>query len=296
VLYYTGEQFTNAFITAVRNKTLDRFRKQMRELDLLALDDVQFLSDKQGTQTEFLHCFDAIAQSGATILLASDEHPRRLQRFSAPLVSRFGHGLVIQIDPPDTTTRLKLLETFASRRGLILSAPAIEALLPHAGPSVREVLGMLAKLQALAWYEQERNGSPAVAGVGLPVGLALAQRLLEAERSQQPQRTATFDDILKTVTSALEVEPEQVASGSRKRQAVLARELVVRLSREIRKMSYPEIALAMGRHGHSTVLNADKRFDEKLTQELPCPVPGCDNARTVREVHQQLHQRLTFGA
>ncbi len=293
VLYFTGEQFTNAFIQAVRNKNLDRFRKQMRDLDLLALDDVQFLSDKHGTQTEFLHCYDAIAQSGATILLASDEHPRRLQRFSPSLVSRFGHGLVVQVEPPDTATRRALVETFAARRGLLLSSGAIEALLPQAGPSVREAIGLLAKVQALAWYTADRAGHPTTDGVGLTISQSLVQRLLEAERAQTPHKPATFDLILAAVADTLGIAPEMITAGSRKRQAVLAREIVVRLARELRKMSYPEITLAMGRNGHSTVLNADKRFDQKLADPLPCPVPGCEDAHTVQDLYQHLRNRLT---
>ncbi|MEL7472129.1 MAG: DnaA/Hda family protein, partial [Planctomycetota bacterium] len=125
VRYTTGEVFTNEFIAAVRSGSLDGFRRSLRSLDLLCLDDVHFLSNKSKTQEELLHTFDAIASDGAKLVFASDGHPREIAELSDALVSRLMAGMVVRIDPPDETLRLTLVRALAERRGLLLEASAV---------------------------------------------------------------------------------------------------------------------------------------------------------------------------
>ncbi|MFB0986312.1 MAG: DnaA/Hda family protein [Phycisphaerales bacterium] len=109
VRYLTGEQFTNEYIQAVRSSDLDNFRRTLRRLDLLAIDDVHFLSNKNATQSEFLHTIDAIAMSGGAVAVVCDDHPRTINRFSGPLVSRFLSGMVVRVDRPDRELRVRLV-------------------------------------------------------------------------------------------------------------------------------------------------------------------------------------------
>ncbi|MEM6751263.1 MAG: DnaA/Hda family protein, partial [Planctomycetota bacterium] len=150
VVYCTGEQFTNAFIQAVRQNRLDAFRKRLRRLDVLAIDDVQFIAGREKTQQEFLHTFDQIQLSGARIILASDEHPRLIPNLSEAMVSRLIHGLVVEVAPPDLPTRRVLVRKLAARKGMVLSPPAIDTLAEAGVGSVRDLDGALTKLYALA--------------------------------------------------------------------------------------------------------------------------------------------------
>ena len=141
VRYTTGEQFTNEFLAAMRAAALDEFRARIRKLDLLAIDDIHFLASKTATQSEFLHTLDAIDFSGARVLLASDEHPRLIKRFSQSLVSRFLSGMVVRIDAPDRSTRLSLIRRLAATRSLPLSPAAEEMIVSRCMGSVRELEG-----------------------------------------------------------------------------------------------------------------------------------------------------------
>jgi len=132
VRYLTGEQFVNQFIEAVRSNTLKSFRAGLRRLDLLAIDDAQFLSNKTKSQQEFLHCFDHIEQNGARVIMATDQHPQHLPSFSAPLISRCVKGLVVQVRPPEADTRRKLIEQLARRRGLALRPGVADLVSPWA--------------------------------------------------------------------------------------------------------------------------------------------------------------------
>jgi len=151
--YVTGEQFTNEFIVAVRNRKGNEFRNRYRGLDLLAIDDVHFLAAKRATQSEFLHTFNAIEAAGKQIILASDTHPRLVGELNEQLVSRFMSGLVVKIEAPDKQTRMAILKRKAKQLKLKLNTDVLEYIALHIRASVRELEGTLVKLSALAALE-----------------------------------------------------------------------------------------------------------------------------------------------
>jgi chromosomal replication initiator protein len=273
VLYTTGEQFTNQYITAVRQNKLDGFRKQMRQLDLLAVDDVHFFAKKMATQQEFQHSFDHIELGGARVILASNEHPKQIAAFHETLVSRMIQGLVVQIDPPDADTRHRLYERLADRRLLSIEPAALQVLIARTDTSVREIEGALTKLHALASLQQPDSPRRVI-------DRALVDRLHQIEQRHQPRRSVRFEDIRKQVCETLRVTADQMAGSSRRRSVVLGRAILVHLTRELIGMSYPEIALAMGKKSHSTVITADQRLQRQLQKNHPVSVPGsgCDIA------------------
>ncbi len=162
VRYTTAEQFTNEYLAALREGSLEGFRKSLRRLDLLAIDDIHFLSNKTATQSEFLHTMDAIDLGGARIVLASDEHPRQIKKFSQALVSRFLSGMVVRIDRPDRQTRISLVRRLARDRGITLQPAAEEIVANRCVGSVREIEGALARLMAFASSpDRPARGCPA---------------------------------------------------------------------------------------------------------------------------------------
>ena len=255
VRYVTAEQFTNEFIASVRNGNIEKFRRRTRGLDLLAIDDVHFLSNKVATQNEFLYTLDAIDLSGARVVLASDEHPRQM-RFSAALISRFVAGMVVQIHRPDRQTRIKLAKRLAKTRGLRLSDAASEVLAGHCVASVRELEGAVNKLAALSSVSDR----PVAKG---EVGALLVQQLFK-DSAWRPKTPIKLRTVIEVVCDRLGVNRADLIGSGRHRRVVLARGLVAYLGRMLTTLSYPEIAQAMGRRHHSTVHTAAKRVTGQL--------------------------------
>lgn len=303
VRYLTGEQFVNQFIEAVRTNTLKTFRAGLRRLDLLAIDDVQFLANKTKSQQEFLHCFDHIEQSGARVVMATDQHPRDLPAFSAPLVSRCIKGLVVEVLPPDSATRLELIERLARRRGLALRPGVADLVSQHAGASVRELEGAVTRLQAVVSLVPRPAGAAGRHAVGsgrVPrtVSLHDAAQLAALNGSGAPTRAprpVRFDEVFAAVTVGMNVSREQIVTGSRQREVVLARGLLVHLARELTTLSYPEMARALNKRSHSTLVSSRGRFKTLLATDAPLLLAGHGGAVTPSQLVERLRAAVLGG-
>ena len=251
IRYYSAEQFTNEYIRAVREHDLERFRQQLRTLDLLAIDDVHFFSHKEGTQNEFLHMLDACLLHGTKLLLAGDGHPNRFKAFSRALSSRCVSGMVVHIESPDVTTRLAIVNHLANRRGLRLEPAAAELVVERTLGTVRELEGALTRLDAMARLE----------GTGETIGLQLVIRTLGAAATPRPVRPA---DVVNAVCEALNIPRHELLGNSRHRRITLARGVSAYLLRDLTTLSWPEIAHQLGRERHSTVHGAAKRITKAL--------------------------------
>ncbi|MCG8508559.1 MAG: DnaA/Hda family protein, partial [Rhodospirillales bacterium] len=266
----TGEQFTNAYIHAVRSNGLDRFRRYIRSLDLLAVDDVHFIASRAKTQQEFLHSFNQIELNGRRIVLASDCHPKLIKEFSDALISRCVCGLVVSVSQPDKHTRRRMIASLAERRGMTLNDAALDALAARPFNSVREIEGQLTKLHALSIVEVAGG----MYGRSSPViGFALVERLLSDEELRASAKPVRFETILHIVAERFAVTPSKLMGRGRHRHVVLARSLVIYLARQMTAMSYPEIAGAMGRNNHSTIITAAQRVERSLTDDEMIELP-----------------------
>ncbi|MBX2851265.1 MAG: ATP-binding protein [Phycisphaeraceae bacterium] len=289
VIYMTAEQFTNDFIAAVRTNKLEAFRRKIRRLDLLAIDDVHFFACKEKTQIEFLCCFEENDLAGARVVLASDTHPKRISSFSEALISRCVRGLVVEVNEPDTDTRRAVLTELARRRGLLMQPAVLDLLSQRYEGSVREIEGVLAQLHALA--SLPLRGKPTLPGRPIAVGRELVEQLpdFSVPIVRKPIR---FNTIVKAVCSRLGVEASQLAGSSRHKFLVLARSLSVYLARELTTMSYPEIAHAMGRKNHSTVITADQRLRRQINDARPIMLPAGQGTATPAELAASLSREV----
>ncbi|MCC5828222.1 MAG: AAA family ATPase [Phycisphaeraceae bacterium] len=261
VLYTTGEQFTNEYIQAIRFQKLDAFRRRIRRLDLLAIDDVHFLAGREKTQQEFLHSFDALELAGSRLIMASDHHPRLVEPFGEALISRCLRGLVIEVKPPDQPTRRRIITQLAQRRNLELRDGVGDLLVSHYQGSVREMEGALTKLEALAMLQADSTHN----GDGRRViGQVLVRQLLESPQQVGRSRPIRPEQVLRTVSDLFGIAREQILGNRRQAQIVLARSLVMYLLRKLTHLSYPEIARFMKRPGHSGVLTAVARMEERI--------------------------------
>lgn len=275
IRYTTGEQFTNDYIQAVRGGSIEAFRAKVRKLDLLAIDDVHFLSNKGATQAEFLHTIDAIGLGGARIAIVTDAHPRALRSFSEALVSRMLAGMVVQVEAPDRNTREALVTRIAAERGIALEPAAARLIGDRAIGSVREIEGALARVAAALLLED----------LGGIATLSLVERALgvgDAAVRGAPPRIAA---IVEATCEELGVNRDDLAATGRHRRVVLARGVVVHLAREMTTLSFPEIARHLGRNAHSSAHAAAKRVRDMLDrgEELP-PDDRAAAARSVREL------------
>ncbi|MEO0586729.1 MAG: DnaA/Hda family protein [Planctomycetota bacterium] len=291
VLYLTGEQFTNDYISAVRTGKLDDFRRRMRSLELLALDDLHFLANKSSTQQEFLHSFDQIELGGSRVILASDSHPRLIDKFSEALVSRCVQGLVVQVNRPDLQTRGKLISAMALRRGLALE-PAAEATLAQqvgVDGSVREIEGLLTKLHALLTLSGDRDATAE------PVGRHWVDQLLRGESAAGTRRRIGYSLIAGVVTEELGVTEAQLAARGRHSRVVLARAVLIHLCRELTTMSFPEIARAMGKTNHSTVITAHQRLRRQMDAGETVELVAGEPAMRLQDLLDRLRRSVQRG-
>ncbi len=302
VRYITGEAFTNEFIAAVREGRAgvgggsgssggggDRFRRAYRNVDLLCIDDVHFLANKQATQAELLHTFDAIGTGGARVVLASDGHPRQIRRFSDALVSRFLSGMVVRLETPERALRERIIRLFADRRGLPIDDAGVRAIADHAEDaaigtpaapevSVRELEGLVTRVEAV-WRLLLQSGptTEATASIGRIVveqALGAAPGGGDGGAPRRLTRPIRVDHIIATVCQALGIIGTDFAGRGRHPRVVLARAVVVVLARRLTTASFPEIARAMGRPNHSTVITAYQRLMRQIEAGEPCPLDG----------------------
>lgn len=247
-LYLTGEQFTNEFVSALRTNKLDNFRRKMRDLELLVIDDVHFLAGKKATQEEFLHTFNAIEAMGRQVVMASDNHPRMIAEFCESLVNRFVSGMVVRVDAPNFTTRCEILRGIALRCGIKLSEDVVNWIARRVTQNVRELEGAVNRMVAH------------VKLTGRPADVLLAQETL-CDLDRQMIQPVRPESILQSVCEHFGLGNDDLMSGRRQRTVSLARSVAMYLIRKTAKLSFPEIGVRMGRRNHSTVISACRRME-----------------------------------
>ncbi len=254
--YLTGEEFTNDFLTALRANKVDSFRRRMRELDLLVIDDVHFLGGKKATQEEFLHTFNAIEATGKQVVMASDNHPKMIEEFGESLINRFVSGLVVRIDPPNFNTRCEILRSLSLKSGLILPDEVTQWIARRVTQNVRELEGAVTRIGA---HVKMADRNPDV---------AMAQQAL-GDLDRQMITPVRPDNVLQSVCNYFGLEHKDLMSGRRQRTISLARSVAMYLVRKTAKLSFPEIGARMGKRNHSTVISACRRIERAVQSNEP---------------------------
>jgi chromosomal replication initiator protein len=265
-LAYVGtEQFTNEFVSAIQTGQMGDFRRRFREIDLLLVDDVQFLKGKESTQEEFFHTFNAIYEAGRQIVLTSDRPPKEIPGLESRLVSRFEWGMVANIDAPDLEHRIAILKKKASLDHLELTIPdeVIEFIAQHVKSSVRELEGSIIKLLAFASLKH-RDISVELARE------ALRDKLRGAASSEFPEippTSITVATIQQVVSREWGVTPDGLRSKTRTKQLTGPRQVAMYLCRELLALQLVEIGNAFGGRDHSTVIHSLDRVAEDMAGE-----------------------------
>ncbi|MFM7052275.1 MAG: DnaA ATPase domain-containing protein [Planctomycetota bacterium] len=283
VRYVTAEQFTNEYIASVRDGSLETFRRRLRRVDLLCIDDIHFLANKTATQSEFLHTIDAIDLSGARVAMVSDEHPRHIRKFSQALVSRFLSGMVVRVERPDRQTRVSLVQRLARERGLDLTSAAEDAVAGRFAGSIREIEGAVTRLGALLELD----------GIRGQIGPGTVERLLLQDDRVASTAPIRLGAIVEAVCGRLRVTREDLVGRGRHQRTVVARGVVAHLARELTTHSFPEIARALGRPNHSAVHTAARRLRTMLDGGDGVAAANDAIGEPLREVVDQLRHDLS---
>ncbi|MBC7835254.1 MAG: ATP-binding protein [Phycisphaerales bacterium] len=311
VRYTTGETFTNEFVAAIKSGRCDSFRASYRAVDLLCVDDIHFLTNKQATQGELLHTFDAIDLGGARVVIASDEHPRLFKKFSDSLISRFVSGMVAKLEAPDRELREQIIRLLAQRRGLVLDEAAIGAIAQRAASggyvrgdtgspcSVREIEGLVTRVEAVWRLLPEVRGAGGDESRG--IGWAAVSRALGSElegerppgsRTGRPSRPLKVEQISSVVCRDLGVQNSDLMGRGRHPRVVLARSVASFLCRRLTTLSFPEIARGLGRPNHSTIVTAVQRVESLIERNSPAETKGDLATVSLRELCDRLGERV----
>lgn len=250
VRYVSSETFMNRFVEAIRNKTLPEFKQYFREIDVLLVDDIQFMEGKEGLQEEFFHTFNTIQQAGGQIVLSSDRPPDSIPTLEDRLRSRFKMGLVTDIQAPDLETRLAILrkKTEENPGGIIVPDEVLQFIAENITENIRELEGALTRVSAYANLNHE------------PCTKALAITVLGDLISSNAPKPITPELIFEQTTEMYGFSKEELIGGSRRRPLVTARQVAMYIFRELTDLSYPAIAREFGGRDHTTVIHAVEKI------------------------------------
>lgn len=247
--YVSTETFTNELINAIREDRMAEFRERYRSVDLLLVDDVQFIAGKERTQEEFFHTFNALFEAHKQIILSSDRPPKDILTLEARLRSRFEWGLITDIQPPDLETRIAILKMNAEQRGLRIGEDVLEYIARQVTSNIRELEGALMRVVAYA----SLNGVELTRQVAAK---ALSDIFAPREVEVDPQ------EIVRVVAEHFGLRPEDLVGGGRRKEVVLPRQMAMFLVRELTRASLPEIGQLFGGRDHTTVLYAIQKVQE----------------------------------
>jgi chromosomal replication initiator protein len=254
VVYATSEKFTNDFITSIQQGRIDDFRARYRKIDLLLIDDIQFIADKERTQEEFFHTFNAIHEDGKQIVLSSDRPPKQIVTLEERLRSRFEWGLIADLTAPDLETRIAILRTKAEEQSVRVDAEALEFIARKVVSNIRELEGALNRIVAYASMQ------------GMPISVDLAQAVLSNVLYSPRKRAVTPERIVVAVSDYYDVDVEALRGQKRDRAIVVPRQIAMYLMREETDVSLLRIGAELGGRDHSTVLHACRKIDQEVAR------------------------------
>ncbi|GAA2653029.1 chromosomal replication initiator protein DnaA [Streptomyces vastus] len=250
VRYVSSEEFTNEFINSIRDGKGDSFRKRYREMDILLVDDIQFLADKESTQEEFFHTFNTLHNANKQIVLSSDRPPKQLVTLEDRLRNRFEWGLITDVQPPELETRIAILRKKAVQEQLNAPPEVLEFIASRISRNIRELEGALIRVTAFASLNRQ------------PVDLGLTEIVLKdlipGGENAAPEITATA--IMAATADYFGHTVEDLCGASRSRVLVTARQIAMYLCRELTDLSLPKIGAQFGNRDHTTVMHADRKI------------------------------------
>jgi chromosomal replication initiator protein len=268
VRYTTAESFTNEFVAALKSSGNEAFKARYRDIDVLLIDDVQFLQGKPATEEEFFHTFNALYESGSQLVLSADRIPSELSTLASRLRDRFEWGLTVAVEPPNLATRLTVLRRLVEEAGVeIADTGALTELANRIDANVRQLHGALTRVLAHASLMARPLSSDLIAEV-IP--------------KSRPTQTASIEEIQQLVAERFGISRAELIGSSRAATPLRARQVAIFLTRDLTDLSLPQIGRLYGGRDHTTVLNSLRRVEASLDEDA-------DLAEKVRELRGAIH-------
>ncbi len=255
IMYATSEKFTSDFISAISDRTITDFHRLYRDVDVLIIDDIQFFTGKESTQEQFFHTFNALYHSGKQIILTSDRPPKEIKGLEERLLSRFGWGLVTDLQAPDLENRTAILYKKLSSEGKTLPDDVVRYVADKVTTNVRELEGALIRL--LAWASIKK----------VTIDLSVAQQVL-SETLSAAKREITMDTIQRKTATVFNIPPEMMQAKKKTAKVALARQVAMYLSRSLTDNSLKSIGGAFGGRDHSTVIHACDLISRRIAADI----------------------------
>jgi chromosomal replication initiator protein len=255
VVYVTCEKFTNEFIIALQNNRTPEFRNRYRQVDVLLIDDIQFLAGKETTQEEFFHTFNALHESGRQLIISSDRPPKEIQTLESRLRSRFEWGLLTDIQAPDIETREAILRKKAQSEKIPVPDEVTSFIAKVIPSNIRELEGALIRVVAYASLTKS------------PITLDLAAEVLKSAVAQAPLQRITIGKIKETVASAHGLTVKEMDNGRRDQRLAGPRQIAMYIATELTNYSLPQIARDFGKKDHTTVMYARDKIKDQMQRD-----------------------------
>lgn len=254
VLYVTSEKFLNDVLSAIRNKRMEDVKKKYRDVDVLIIDDIQFIGGKATTEQEFFHTFNALHENNKQIIMSSDRPPAAIPTLEERLRSRFEGGMIADIGYPDYEMRLAILKTKAENQGILIENKILEHIASKVQKNIRELEGVLNKVSFYLQYKRDK----------------LDNKKLEEiinETIQVSSKNITVQEIIKTTADFFEIPVHDLVNRSRKKEIVEPRQIAMYLLRDVLKLSYPHIGEKLGKRDHTTAIHACEKILRDINQD-----------------------------
>ncbi|MCD4557834.1 chromosomal replication initiator protein DnaA [Schaalia sp. lx-100] len=256
VQYVNSEEFTNDFINSIREDRAEEFQHRYRDVDVLLIDDIQFIQGKEQTQEEFFHTFNALYNANKQVVLTSDLPPKELSGIEDRLRSRFAAGLLVDVQPPDLETRIAILQKKAAADNLVVDPEVLSYIASRISTNIRELEGALVRIIAFANLSQQER-----------IDLPLAEMQLKDFISDPHDTEITAAMIMGQTAHYFNVTIEQLCSQERSRTVVEARQIAMYLCRELTDLSLPKIGSTFGGRDHTTVMHANKKISSQMAEK-----------------------------
>ena len=256
IKYVSSENFTNDFITSIQKNRMEEFRNEYRTVDLLLVDDIQFLVNKEGTQEEFFNTFEELYRNNKQIVLTSDRLPNEIPTLPQRLVSRFAWGLSVDITPPDLETRTAILRKKAEAENLEIPDDTLSYIAGQIDSNIRELEGALVRVQAFAAIQS------------VDITTSLAAEALKALKSSQHLSQVSILKIQEDVAKYYHLQIKDLKGKKRVKNIVVPRQIAMYLSRELTDNSLPKIGAEFGGKDHTTVIHAHEKIQRLMKQDL----------------------------
>ena len=254
VRYVSSEEFTNDFINSIRDDKASAFQRRYRDLDILLVDDIQFLENKERTQEEFFHTFNTLYNANKQIVISSDRPPKQLTTLEDRLRSRFEWGLITDIQPPELETRIAILRKKAAQDKLNAPDDVLEFIASKISTNIRELEGALIRVTAFASLNRQ------------PVDMGLAEIVLRDLIPSDATPEITAATIMASTASYFSLTLDDLCGTSRSRVLVNARQIAMYLCRELTELSLPKIGQTFGGRDHTTVMHADRKIRQLMAE------------------------------